>query len=63
MVCDRVAILDKGVLKGIGTVDQLVAHQPQAMKVRVAGCWAGGRRAGGHVGWPRTPNQDDSDPT
>ena len=35
MVCDRVAILDQGVLKGIGTVDQLVAHQPQAMKVQL----------------------------
>ncbi len=34
MVCDRMAILDKGILRGIGTVDQLVARQPDGLKIR-----------------------------
>lgn len=35
MVCDRVAILDRGVLRGIGTVDQLVANQPEGIRVEM----------------------------
>ena len=34
MVCDRMAILDKGILRGMGTVDQLVANQPEGLKIR-----------------------------
>ena len=35
MVCDRVAILDRGVLRGIGTVDQLVVSQPEGVKIEM----------------------------
>ena len=33
-VCDRVAILDKGVVRGVGSVDQLVKNQPEGIKMR-----------------------------
>jgi ABC-2 type transport system ATP-binding protein len=35
MVCDRVAILDRGVLRGIGTVDQLVVNQPEGIQIEM----------------------------
>lgn len=35
MVCDRVAILDRGVLRGIGTVEQLVVGTPEGVKIEM----------------------------
>ncbi len=35
MVCDRVAILDRGVLRGIGTVNELVANQPEGIRLEL----------------------------
>ena len=35
MVCDRVAILDRGVLRGIGTVEQLVVSQPGSSRIEL----------------------------
>ncbi|MHB0957833.1 MAG: ABC transporter ATP-binding protein [Pirellulaceae bacterium] len=35
LVCDRVAILDTGLLKGIGTVEQLVAHRSQGIELQL----------------------------
>lgn len=35
MVCDRVAILDRGMLRGIGNVDQLVARRPEGLAVEL----------------------------
>ncbi|MHB8971738.1 MAG: ABC transporter ATP-binding protein [Pirellulaceae bacterium] len=35
LICDRVAILDAGVLKGLGTVEQLVAHRGQGIELQL----------------------------
>jgi ABC-2 type transport system ATP-binding protein len=35
LVCDRVAILDAGLLKGIGTVEQLVAHRGHDIELQL----------------------------
>ncbi len=35
LVCDRVAILDAGLLKGIGTVEELVAHRGQGIELQL----------------------------
>ncbi len=35
MVCDRVAILDKGIVRRIGTVDELAVNQLEGLKIRL----------------------------
>jgi ABC-2 type transport system ATP-binding protein len=35
LICDRVAILDAGLLKGIGAVEQLVAHRGQGIELQL----------------------------
>ncbi len=52
MVCDRVAILDRGVLRGIGSVEQLVGRQPRTGRVEMKFAVAKRRSSSRCVVWP-----------
>ena len=58
MMCDRVAIISRGEVLAVGTVDELVQRHGQLRRfgnssspMRARGCW---RASGTCASWPRT---------